>query len=49
MSDQRKTPKEKVRVYCSQWASCGWKGNRLSDRIGVQPDPCPKCGKDVLR
>lgn len=43
------TEPKKVTVYCSQWASCGWKGKRISDRLGVQPDPCPKCGKEVTR
>jgi hypothetical protein len=38
-----------VSVYCSQWASCGWKGKRRSPGLGVQPKPCPQCGKDVLR
>lgn len=42
-------PKEKVTVYCSQWASCGWKGQRVSDRLGPQPDPCPRCGNQVVR
>jgi hypothetical protein len=34
-------------VYCTQWASCGWKGKRAVEANGVQPKPCPKCGKDV--
>lgn len=43
------TPLEKSIVRCSQWASCGWVGKRLSNRLGVQPAPCPKCGKEVVR
>jgi hypothetical protein len=45
MSDEKRI----VTVYCSQWASCGWVGVRLSDCLGVQPKPCPKCGKEVTR
>lgn len=48
MASPKTTPK-KVRVYCSQYAQCGWKGRRLSDRLGVQPAPCPKCGYEVVR
>lgn len=43
------TTPQKVRVYCSQWASCGWQGIRISDRLGVQPKPCPQCGREVQR
>lgn len=39
----------RVTVYCSQFASCGWKGKRESDKVGVQPGRCPKCGKEVVR
>lgn len=35
-------------VYCSQWASCGWKGYRIVEKLGTQPKPCPKCGKAVV-
>ncbi len=37
-----------MRVDCSQWASCGWHGKRIVVRLGVQPDPCPKCGNTVV-
>lgn len=43
------TPKAKARVYCTQFAQCKWKGYRVSDRLGVQPDPCPRCGNQVTR
>lgn len=35
----------KVRVYCSQWASCGWKGYRNPESQGK----CPRCGKEVVK
>lgn len=35
-------------VACSQWASCGWRGRRVVHRLGIQPKPCPKCGKEVV-
>ena len=46
---QRMTSGErKALVYCSQWASCGWRGYR---EFGVGKDPvakpCPKCGHKV--
>jgi hypothetical protein len=37
----------KQRVYCTQWANCGWKGVRVIHALGVQPGRCPRCGKEV--
>lgn len=38
----------KRRVYCSQFAQCGWAGYRIVKVVGTQPAPCPKCGREVL-
>lgn len=38
----------KWRVYCSQFASCRWKGYRFaSTREEAIAKPCPHCGKHV--
>ena len=37
-----------MRVDCSQFATCQWHGKRLVTQLGVQPEPCPKCGKEVI-
>lgn len=50
MSDQQPREKaQKRRVWCSQHVQCGWKGYRISDRLGVQPEPCPRCEGEVVR
>ena len=48
-ADTKQRSKGRHRVYCTQWAQCGWTGYRASDRIGIQSKPCPKCGLDVTR
>lgn len=36
------------RVYCSQWASCGWAGYRKGvTREDVTKKPCRHCGREV--
>lgn len=36
------------RVDCSQFASCKWHGKRIVTKLGIQPKPCPNCGKEVV-
>lgn len=41
--------KRRWRVYCSQWASCGWAGYRLAaTRERAVAKPCPKCEREVV-
>lgn len=35
-------------VWCSQFASCGWRGRRRVGQLGKQPKKCPRCGQDVV-
>lgn len=41
-------PPQRMRVDCSQFAQCQWHGVRVVAQLGVQPAPCPRCGKDVV-
>ena len=41
-------PPRRIRVSCSQFASCRWSGYRIVSVLGKQPAPCPQCGKDVV-
>ena len=44
----RLEPPRRMRVSCSQFASCRWAGYRIVSELGKQPDPCPRCGKAVV-
>lgn len=40
--------RRKVRVYCTQFASCRWAGYRMAETHGeAREKPCPRCGKEV--
>ena len=41
-------PPRRMRVSCSQFASCRWSGYRIVSVLGKQLAPCPQCGKDVV-
>ena len=48
LSMSRKVNAQRWRVYCTQFASCGWAGYRYaSSRSKAIAKACPKCGKDV--
>lgn len=49
MSDRKLVSKRRHRVYCAAPIQCGWKGYRISDRLGVQPASCPRCEGQVVR
>jgi len=41
-------PPRQMRVYCSQFVQCRWTGHRTVSQLGVQPKPCPQCGREVV-
>lgn len=48
-SDGQGPVKRRWRVYCSQWASCGWAGYRRAVTADeAKAKPCPKCKRGVV-
>lgn len=44
LSGVRQVAPRRWRVYCSQWASCGWSGYRTGDTREIATSkPCPRC------